>query len=389
MKAKNAGFILIQRGPEIMETKYHGGKRTYIQGSESLIEDTPQINLKLDENQMVRVESIGKGLFSPLKGFSLSSEVDSIINNSALQDGTPWSIPVLFPLCEEEYRNIREGDDVSLNFNNYILAIMNVNEKYTLDLEKYSRNVFGTASLEHPGVRRTLESGNHFIGGELKVVSGANKFLKYPQIDPSMTRDEFQKRGFKTITGFQTRNPPHRGHEYLHKSALKITEGLILTPVVGQKKTGDFNDKQIVNGYEAYISNYLPSERTVLHPLNYVMEYAGPREALMHAIIRKNLGCTHFIIGRDHAGVGNFYGPYDAWKYVSGIENLGITPIYMNEAFHCKSCAEITDETICPHPEKDRKRFSGTMVRSIFSEKRIPEPEIMRKEVYDAVIQSS
>ncbi len=373
----------------MIDIRYHGGKRIFIKNSEIQAEETPEVDLRLNENQLVKIESISKGLFSPMSGFSMSSDVFSIMEQSTLKNGTPWSIPVLFPVREEDFKYIREGEDVTLSFNNSIIAIMNVGEKYSLDLEKYCRSIFGTSSMEHPGVRRTMESGNNFIGGEIKLISSAEEFLKYPQVDPSQTREEFRRGGFKTITGFQTRNPPHRGHEYLHKSALKITDCLLLTPVVGQKKSGDFNDKQIIHGYETYRNSFLPSERTILHPLNYVMEYAGPREALMHAIIRKNLGCTHFIIGRDHAGVGNFYGPYDAWKYVSEIDNLGIIPIFMNEAFYCKTCSEITDERFCLHPETDRKRFSGTLVRSFFSENRIPEPEIMRREVYDAVKNST
>ena len=365
--------------------EYHGGRRIRLETSEILEGNSPEPKVTMNEAQMVKVESMRMGIFNPLSGFNLREDVFSIMDHSTLPDGTPWSIPVLLPDIGNCGKDFREGDDVSLTYGGKTLAVMNIEERFIIDLERYCHSIFGTNSIDHPGVKKLREAGNHFLGGKIEIVSSAERFLRYPQIDPSLTRNEFMRLGFRTITGFQTRNPPHRGHEYLHKTSLKITDGLLLTPVVGQKKAGDFSDEQIVNGYEAYRSNYLPGERVILKPLNYVMEYAGPREALMHAIIRKNLGCTHFIIGRDHAGVGNFYGPYDAWKYVSGIDNLGIIPIFMNETFFCKVCSEIIDDTICPHSEKDRKRFSGTLVRSIFSDNRIPEPEIMRKEVYEAV----
>lgn len=368
-----------------MENNQHGEDKNFPKGTDVKAEESFGINIGLNANLLVKIESIAKDIFHPLSGFNLSNEVVSIMENSTLPDGTPWSIPLLFPVNEMDMKNIKEGEDVSLSFGNSNIALMNVAEKYSLDLEKYCMSIFNTSSLDHPGVRRMFQYGKNFIGGAINIISAEENFLKYPQVDPAQTREEFHKHKFRTITGFQTRNPPHRGHEYLHKSALKITDGLLLTPVVGQKKSGDFNDEQIIRGYEAYRNSYLPEDRTVLCPLNYVMEYAGPREALMHAIIRKNLGCTHFIIGRDHAGVGNFYGPYDAWEYVSGFENLGITPIFMNEAFYCNICSEITDERICPHPENYRIRFSGTLVRNLFSENQTPAPVIMRKEVYDAV----
>ena len=207
------------------------------------------------------------------------------------------------------------------------------------------------------------------------------------QPDPDKLRELFNKKCFKTVTAFQTRNPPHRGHEFLHKYSLLSTDALFINPVLGPKKSGDFSDQEIFQSYQVYLDKYLPKQRTILMPLIYAMQYAGPREAIMHMIMRKNLGCTHFVIGRDHAGVGSFYGPYAARDYVSTFTDIGIQPVFLKEAYYCKACTEISNDDICPHDDSQKSHFSGTKIRDAFLHKREPHTFEMRIEIYNKIIE--
>jgi len=224
------------------------------------------------------------------------------------------------------------------------------------------------------------------VGGTLELLNEMpNKYERYT-LHPAETRVLFSERGWKTIVGFQTRNAPHLGHEYIQKSALVFTDGLFINPVVGRKKPGDYKDEVILKAYDALIRNYYPRDSVVLSVLRYEMKYAGPREAVHHAIMRKNFGCTHFIVGRDHAGVGKYYGPYDAWKIFREFPDLGITPLFVKEFFYCRKCGGMASEKTCPHSEKYRVKFSGTKTRRMLLSGIRPPPELMRPEVVDAIL---
>ncbi len=368
-----------------MIPNYHGVRQVSIPNLENNYGDGQNV-LEVDADAFIFLTLIKNGILSPLEGFNTYEETISIMDNSRLPSGVPWSMPFLLPVSEDEIRKIRPGDELILKHNGRAIARMNFEGTFSLDPEKYCMKVFGTRDQTHPGVRKFFMRGSTFVQGKITRISSENSVFGYKQPDPESLRRLFHTRNYKTVTAFQTRNPPHRGHEFLHKFSLLSTDALFINPVIGPKKEGDFSDNEIFESYKTYVEHYLPKERTLLEPLIYTMQYAGPREALIHMIMRKNLGCTHFIIGRDHAGVGSFYKPYAARDYLVQLGDLGITPIFLREAYYCNSCMEITNEDICPHDESKKVHFSGTKIRGIFSDQRVPAPHEMRKEVYNCII---
>jgi sulfate adenylyltransferase len=282
--------------------------------------------------------------------------------------------------------SIREGDDVVLKYSGEPLAVMTVEEVYRFDRRLYAQRVFGTLDPNHPGVSKTLKMKEFLIGGPITLIREThNPYEKYT-LRPVETRVLFEERGWRTVAGFQTRNAPHLGHEYIQKSALVFTDGLFINPVIGRKKSGDFKDEVILAAYENLVGNYYPKNTVVLSILRYEMKYAGPREAIHHAIMRKNFGCTHFIVGRDHAGVGDYYKPYEAWDIFKEFPDLGITPLFVREFFYCRKCSGMANDKTCPHGEGHRVRFSGTEIRRMLLNGERPPPELMRPEVVDAIL---
>ncbi len=340
-----------------------------------------------DETRTV-VMNIANGVLSPIDGFMGEDQYVSVIDQMRLETDVPWTIPVLLPIPDPA--RLSAGDDLLLVDGSHApVAVVECGETFEVSKKEFATKVFGTTDEAHPGVAKVYANPQRMIAGKLKVVArrDGGPFAD-STLSPKETRILFRERGWNTVVAFQTRNAPHINHEYLQKSALALVDGLFVNPVVGKKKAGDFKDDVIIGTYKALIDNYYPKSSVVLSVLHYEMQYAGPKEAIMHAIMRKNFGCTHITIGRDHAGVGSYYGPYAAQDIFKEFPDLGITPLLFREFFYCKKCVGIASEKTCPHPEEDRLVFSGTKLRKMFAEGQTPPKEFMRPEVSQVILQS-
>jgi len=327
------------------------------------------------------VRNIGTGVFSPLEGFLCYNETESVLKEGRLPNGTPWTMPILLPV-DKTFRG--EGDDVLLHG----CAVMSVEEIFSLNKKEAAKSIFGTDSVEHPGVYRFLSLPDTFAGGKIVVTTDEREPFNQFNLEPKETRVLFKERGWKTVAGFQTRNPPHTGHENLQKTVLGLVDGIFINPLIGRKKSGDFRDSVILESYKVMIDNYLPKDRAVLSILSTEMRYAGPKEAIFHAICRKNFGCTHFIVGRDHAGVGGFYEPEAAIEIFNEYPDIGVEIISIRgDFFYCQKCKHLASERTCPHDSSYHIKFSGTKIRELLKTKEQPPEEIMRPEVFDAIVQ--
>jgi sulfate adenylyltransferase len=348
------------------------------------ITEIPSINIGYD--LVTDLENIAHGVYSPLEGFLTQEDYLNVLHEMRLSNDIPWAIPIILDVNPNEIRDVKEGDEVSLIYQGQPIAIIMVEEIYKWDKVNYCQQVYRTTDIKHPGVEKTLRRKELLIGGKIDLISHFhNPFEKYT-LWPIETRVLFQERGWKTIVGFQTRNVPHIGHEYAQKAALTFVDGLFINPLVGWKKAGDFKDEVIIKSYEVLLEHYFPKDSVVFAVLSMEMRYAGPREAVHHAIVRKNFGCTHFIVGRDHAGVGNFYQPYEAWEIFKNFPDLGITPLFIPESFYCKKCNSIVNIKICPHKEEDRIIVSGTKLREMIRRGERPPKEYMREEVSEVIL---
>jgi sulfate adenylyltransferase len=348
------------------------------------ITEIPSINIGYD--LVTDLENIAHGVYSPLEGFLTQEDYLNVLHEMRLSNDVPWTIPIILDVNPNEIRDVKEGDEASLIYQGQPIAIITVEEIYKWDKVNYCQQVYRTTDIKHPGVEKTLRRKELLIGGKIDLISHFhNPFEKYT-LWPIETRVLFQERGWKTIVGFQTRNVPHIGHEYAQKAALTFVDGLFINPLVGWKKAGDFKDEVIIKSYEVLLEHYFPKDSVVFAVLSMEMRYAGPREAVHHAIVRKNFGCTHFIVGRDHAGVGNFYQPYEAWEIFKNFPDLGITPLFIPESFYCKKCNSIVNIKICPHKEEDRIIVSGTKLREMIRRGERPPKEYMREEVSEVIL---
>ena len=331
-------------------------------------------------------ESISYGLFSPLEGPLKTDDYLSVLSNGRLENGVPWTFPILLDVPNKFRAEISEGDDVVLSHSEEKFAILHVEDIYALDKHAHAEKIYGTVDPDHPGVASTMAMDEVLLGGSIDLFEDIpGKFPRY-RLKPKETRFLFNEMGWKTIAGFQTRNAPHNGHEYVQKTALAFVDGLFINPLIGKKKAGDFKDEVIIESYEALIEHYYLRNSAVLVTLEMEMRYAGPREAIFHAIIRKNYGCTHFIVGRDHAGVGNFYGPFQAQEKFQEYPDLGIAPIFFRSFFYCKRCGGVENDKVCPHGPEDQVNFSGTKMRGLLLNGERPSGEMMRPEVVDAIL---
>ncbi|WP_290901266.1 sulfate adenylyltransferase, partial [Ferroglobus sp.] len=270
--------------------------------------------------------------------------------------------------------------------NGSVEALMEVEEIYKFDKKEFAEKVFKTTDLDHPGVKKVFEMRDRLVGGKIDLLNQIeNPFEKYT-LQPVETRVLFKELGWRTVVGFQTRNAPHLGHEYVQKTALTFVDGLFINPVIGRKKKGDFRDEVILKAYEVLIERYYLKNRAVLAVLRTEMRYAGPREAIFHAIVRKNFGCTHFIVGRDHAGVGSYYKPYEAQEIFEEFPDLGITPIFFKQFYYCKKCYGFVNEAVCPHRGEDIIPPSGTKIREMLMKGELPPKEMMRPEVAEVIL---
>jgi len=373
----------------------HGGKliNRELVGKErerllSEAEDLPKI---LIDRELTRtVENISDGVLSPLEGFLGQEDYLEVVDGMRLASDLPWTIPILIDVEEEKAKDFLAGDDLALmNEQDRALAVMHLEEKYTYDKRELAERVFGTTEIEHPGVAKVFSMKDTLLGGAISLLQRTeDRFSKY-RLKPVETRVLFKEKRWKTVAGFQTRNPPHLGHEYMQKTALSFVDGIFINPVIGRKKTGDFKDEVILAAYEELIRNYYLRENAVLAVLETEMWYAGPREAVSHAIMRKNFGCTHFIVGRDHAGTGNYYPPYAAQEIFDEFPDLGIIPLFFTSFFYCKKCSGVANQKTCPHNEGHHVKFSGTEIRSKLQRGEKLPAELMRPEVVDAILKWS
>ena len=330
------------------------------------------------------LELLAIGTFSPLTGFMVKQDYDRVVKDMHLYSGLIWSIPVTLAVTEDEATSISEGQDITLWQDDTPLAIMTVAEKYQRDTAKEAREVYRTEDEAHPGVARLHRHGNCLLGGDIWLLNWPQP-REFPEFrhTPTQTRRMFARRGWRRIVGFQTRNPIHRAHEYIQKTALEITDGLFLHPLVGETKADDIPSDVRMQSYEAILRDYYPADRVLLGVFPAAMRYAGPREAIFHAMARKNYGCTHFIVGRDHAGVGNYYGTYDAQQIFDEFEpeEIGITPLFFDYTFYCQKCSAVVSAKTCPHSKEDWIYLSGTQVREMLERGEMLPEEFTRPEV--------
>ena len=365
----------------------HGGKLIdrHIKKELSDIEEFPV--LEVSTNLAEDIENIADGVFSPLTGFLCKNDLENVLNEKRLVDDTPWTIPILLDFDRKEFKNINEGDTVLLeNKETGLLSTLNIEEIYTINKKALAKSVYGTTDMSHPGVANVYNTKSHVVGGDISLVKSKPRIFDEYNLSPKETRFLFREKGWKEIVAFQTRNPPHIGHEYVQKTALTFVDGIFINPIIGKKKKGDFKDEVILASYNTLMKYYYLKERAVMSILRTSMKYAGPREAIHHAIMRKNFGCTHFIVGRDHAGVGNYYGPYDAHDIFSQFPDLGIIPVFFRSFSRCTKCGGVVNDKICPHDPKYHINFSGKKIREILRNGQIPPEDMMRKEVAETIL---
>ncbi len=374
-----------------MVSKPHGGRLVdrVARGRrrELLLDEAKELpRLEVGFDRAVDLEDIAHGVYSPLEGFMVQEDYLHVLYDMRLSTDHPWTIPIVLDADPEELGDVREGDDLALTHRGRVLAVMRVEEIYGWDKREYARMVYKTTDPKHPGVAKIYGMKELLVGGPIDLVDELPNPLERYTLWPAETRVLFRERGWRRIVGFQTRNVPHLGHEYVQKAALTFVDGLFINPLVGWKKPGDYRDEVILAAYEALVKHYYPRNVVVLAALRMNMRYAGPREAIHHAIVRKNFGCTHFIVGRDHAGVGDYYGPYEAWEIFQEFPDLGITPLFIREAFYCRKCGSMVNEKICPHGDEHRVRISGTKLREMLRRGEKPPETMMRPEVAEAVM---
>jgi sulfate adenylyltransferase len=342
--------------------------------------------LQVDGTIAQDLGNIAHGVYSPLEGFMVRDDLDSVLGHDRTARDVAWTIPIVLDLAEDQLTDVAPGERVTLAHGDRPMAVMDVEEVYRYDKDQFVNTVFGTDDPSHPGVAKVRGMGDRLLGGPIRLAEELSSPFPDYTLWPIETRVLFKEKGWQTVVAFQTRNPPHLGHEYVQKSALTFTDGLFVNPIIGKKKVGDFTDDIIIRTYEELIRNYYLRDRAVMGILQAEMRYGGPKEAILHAIMRKNFGCTHFIVGRDHAGVGNFYGPFDAQEIFFDFPDLGITPLFFKSFFYCKKCGSIANEKICPHEGDDIVNFSGSKIRGRLADGLPPGEDMMRPEVSQIIL---
>jgi len=349
--------------------------------------------LMLNNREASDLQMIATGGFSPLTGFMGKADFESVVRSSHLANGLPWTIPVTLAVDRHRADELKEGAEAALfNGDHELVGAFKLTEKFTCDRAETAQSVYRTTDKAHPGVAYVYAQEDVLLGGSIVAVP-AQKPGSHAALHrtPAQTRAVFEERKWRTVVGFQTRNPIHRAHEYIMKCALELVDGLMVHPLVGETKAGDIDADVRIRCYEALLRDYYPKDRTLLSLFPAFMRYAGPREAIFHALIRKNYGCTHFIVGRDHAGVGNYYGSYDAQHIFREFDAaaLGIQPMFFEHSFWCKKCAGMASTKTCPHSPEHHVALSGTRVRELLAAGQRPPIEFSRPEVADILIEAS
>ncbi|MCP4155514.1 MAG: sulfate adenylyltransferase [bacterium] len=326
------------------------------------------------------------GLYYPLKGFLTSLDYHNVVERMKLSDNSVWSLPITLDVNHEIYQQALDANRLYFTYQGREIGYMETEDCYKIKAREDVVKIFKTGDTEHPGVKKELSRSQFRIGGKTKIIDLS---VLEGALNPENTRAVFANKGWKTVVGFQTRNPIHRAHEHLQRVGLDICEGLFINPSVGWKKPGDFSEAAVMAAYRTMIDEIYPEDRVHIEGLRVYFRYAGPREAIYHAILRRNLGCTHFIIGRDHAGVGGYYGSYEAQELAAKIateNDLGIDLLLLKEPFYCQTCGQIVSERHCKHTGESIEKISGTKIRAMLKDGKCPDEKYMRPEVARAII---
>jgi sulfate adenylyltransferase len=364
--------------------KPHGGKLiNRVLGEprkERLLQEVDELSkIVVDDETRDDIRNIAEGVFSPLEGFMEREDFTSVVHRGRLTNGSPWTLPIVLDVSQDIRSSVKDGDDVILtDLTGQPVALLHLNEIYAFNKKETASHVFGTEDKSHPSVGKIIDMGDFLLGGKIDLITKPKNHYERYHLSPKEAREIFEKRKWRTVAGFQTRNVPHLGHEYIQKTALALVDGIFVNPIIGKKKRGDFKDEVILTTYETLIKSYFREERVVLGILQTEMRYAGPKEAIFHAII-------HFIVGRDHAGVGDFYPPYAAHDIFKEYPDLGITPLFFPSVFFCNTCKSITNDKACPHSQKCHQELSGTKMRKAIYNGEIGD-SLVRPEVAEVVI---
>ncbi|MCH7501543.1 MAG: sulfate adenylyltransferase [Nitrospinae bacterium] len=345
-----------------------------------------KVSYEINSETLQDLVNIRMGLYAPLTGFMTSLDYHNVVDQMMLSDHTLWTLPITLDVEHAIFQQAMDADRLYLTHGGREIGTVEVSDCFKIDVKSDIKKIFKTDDLQHPGVQMELERSVYRVGGKIAIT---DESVLNGALNPEKTRTVFAQKGWQTIVGFQTRNPVHKAHEHLQRIGLEVCDGLFINPLVGWKKAGDFSEEAIMQAYQCMIANYYPKGRVHLEGLRTYMRYAGPREAVFHAIIRKNLGCTHFIIGRDQAGVGGYYGKYEAQELVRTLQSwgdLGIQLLLLKGPYFCGQCGQIVSEKHCGHGEEHIEPVSGTLIRETLGRNERPDSRFMRPDIADVII---